>query len=69
MHIKEIKALAKLEPFRRFAIVFDSGRELIVESDTELLFPKKQPNLVIAFASGSHWIFEAESVTALRNEN
>jgi hypothetical protein len=66
MDIQQIKGLAQRQPFQPFAIVFDNGEVLMVENDTELLFPRSQPKLVIAFNDGRTWLFEAEAISALK---
>jgi hypothetical protein len=69
MTIESIKELAHRDPFRPFAIVLDSGTEIIIKADTELLFPRNRPETIYVFASNGYgWIFEAQAVTAL-NDN
>jgi hypothetical protein len=68
MNIEEIKKVANREPFRPFAIVLQSGHEIEVTTETELLFPKNRPNDVYVFANnGAGWIFEAQAVSALQD--
>jgi hypothetical protein len=66
MKMIEIKALALHEPFRPFAIVLASGQTIIVNDQSELLFPPQRPELIFVFAEGESWQFEAQAVTALR---
>jgi hypothetical protein len=69
MDIEQIKELANRTPFRPFVIVLESGQQIPVNSDTELLFPTKRPRTVYLFADdGAGWIFEMQAVSAL-NEN
>lgn len=54
------------ESFRPFLIQFKSGRQLPIDKNSELIFPKSQPNLVIAFTSdGIMCEFEFESIESL----
>jgi hypothetical protein len=69
MKIEEIKALANRHPFRPFTIEIENGQPVQITQDSDLLFPKRKPNLVIAFTSdGATHIFEAEAVAALRSD-
>ncbi len=69
MNITHIKERMQRKPFRAFSIVLDSGDEIPVMSDTELIFPKSRPVTIYVFASdGTGWIFETQVVSAL-NDN
>ncbi len=69
MTIEQIKERALRRPFRPFAIVLDNGVEIPINTDTELLFPRKRPQTIYVFADDhTGWIFEAQAVSAL-NEN
>jgi hypothetical protein len=66
MNIEQIKELAQRDPFRPFAILLDNGVEIPINSETEMLFPRKRPESVYVFAdNGKGWIFEARAVSAL----
>jgi hypothetical protein len=49
MTIKELKTKLTREPLRPFAIKLASGRQIIINSETELFFPRRHPERVIAF--------------------
>jgi hypothetical protein len=54
------------EPFRPFIVEFQSGAVLLIDGDTELLFPKKRPELVIAFTEGGlQHEFEQSAISRL----
>jgi hypothetical protein len=64
--IEQIKGLAQRDPFRPFAILLDNGVEIPISDDTELLFPRNQPQTIYVFSTnGRAWIFEAKAVSAL----
>jgi hypothetical protein len=64
--IDQIKSLAQRDPFRPFAILLDNGTEIPIGNDTELLFPRNQPQTIYVFSTnGRAWIFEAQAVSAL----
>jgi hypothetical protein len=65
MNIEEIKNRANRQPFRSFVIKLENGDLVPVTSNSELLFPHTQPDLVIAFTNGGHWTFEAKAVSAI----
>lgn len=70
MKLEQIRELAGREPFRTFTIVLESGREVEINSDTELFFPRNQPGVIFAFTSeGRTWIFEADAVNAVHQGN
>jgi hypothetical protein len=45
----DLKSRLAREPFRPFVIELASGRQISVTRETEMLFPRKRPELVIAF--------------------
>jgi hypothetical protein len=47
--IKELKTKLAREPFRSFVIELASGRQIVINQETELLFPRRHPERVIAF--------------------
>lgn len=59
MTISDLKSKLVREPFRQFVIELASGRQILIEADSELFFPKARPELVIAFtADGTMYEFE-----------
>jgi hypothetical protein len=66
MKIEDIKTLANQKPFRAFIIKLESGENVPVTSDTELLFPAKRPDTIYVFTNDAAWIFEAQAVSALQ---
>jgi hypothetical protein len=54
------------QPFRPFIIEFQSGHQILIDGDSEVLFPRKRPELIIAFTD-SHSVheFEAGAITRL----
>ena len=62
----ELKAKIEREPFRAFVIELVSGRQIIIGKDSELLSPRKRPELVIAFTDdGLQHEFEASAIASL----
>ena len=54
------------QPFRSFIIEFQSGHQILIDADTEVLFPRKRPELIIAFTgNGLMHEFEAEAIARL----
>jgi hypothetical protein len=54
------------EPFRAFIVELVSGAAILVDADTELLFPRKWPELVIAFTgNGLRHEFEEGAIARL----
>jgi hypothetical protein len=47
----DLKSKLEREPFRPFIIELGSGRQITISQDSEVLFPRKRPELVIAFTS------------------
>jgi len=61
-----LKAKMRREPFRPFIIELQSGSQILVGADSEMLFPKKRPELVIAFSeNGLMHEFEASAILRL----
>jgi hypothetical protein len=52
MHLDLLKSKMRREPFRPFIIEFQSGSSLLIDQETEILFPRKRPELVIVFTEG-----------------
>jgi hypothetical protein len=64
--LETLKAKLARQPFRPFVIEFQSGSTIIIGADTEVLFPKKRPELVIAFtAEGLQHEFEVGAIVRL----
>ena len=54
------------QPFRSFVIEFASGSQILVYADSEMLFPRRRPELAIAFTnSGTMHEFEASAIVRL----
>jgi hypothetical protein len=69
MTINDLKSKLAREPFRPFTIELVSGRQIAIGTDSELLFPKKRPGLVIAFtADGRMHEFEDSVLNSLIEE-
>jgi hypothetical protein len=69
MDIEEIKAAVRRKPFRPFAISIVDGQQLVIGQDSEVLFPRNKPQLVIVFnADGTMHLLEAEAVASLITE-
>jgi hypothetical protein len=66
MDIGEVKAVYYRKPFRPFTINIVDGEQLAIDKDSEILFPRKKPELIIVFAAdGTMHLLEAESVASL----
>jgi hypothetical protein len=62
----ELKANLAREPFRPFMIELASGRQILIEKETEILFPRRRPELVIAFTDdGLQHEFEGSAILSL----
>lgn len=66
MKIEHIKTLANRMPFRPFILKLENGDAVPITVDTELLFPRKEPNTVYVFTTDQNWIFEADAVSTLQ---
>jgi hypothetical protein len=61
----ELKAKIAREPFRPFVIELISG-QIVIGSDSEILFSRKRPELVIAFTDdGLQHEFEISRIAVL----
>jgi hypothetical protein len=61
-----LKTKMRRQPFRAFIIEFQSGHQILVDADTELLFPRKRPELIIAFTeNGLMHEFEESAIARL----
>lgn len=64
--IEALRSKMTREPFRPFVVEFESGSTLFVDANTEFLFPRKRPELVIAFTEdGLQHEFEVGAITRL----
>jgi hypothetical protein len=64
--LTELKANLAREPFRPFMIELASGRQILIDKDTEILFPHRRPELVIAFTNdGLQHEFEVSAILSL----
>jgi hypothetical protein len=62
----ELKAKMGREPFRPFIVELVSGRQIMIGKDSEMLFPRRRPELVIAFTDdGLQYEFETSAIAAL----
>lgn len=65
-NLELLKSKMRREPFRAFIVEFMSGATILIDADTELLFPRKRPELVIAFTgNGLQHEFEEVAITRL----
>jgi hypothetical protein len=61
-----LKAKLERRPFRPFVIELSSGRPILIGEQSEILFPRRRPELVIAFTEdGLQHEFELSAVIAL----
>ena len=66
MTINDLKSKLAREPFRPFIIELASGRRIVISVDSELFFPQKRPELVIAFTTdGLQHEFETSAIASL----
>jgi hypothetical protein len=66
MNQSELKAKLAREPFRPFVIELASGRRVLIGKDSEILFPRKRPELIIAFTDdGLQHEFELSVIISL----
>ena len=62
----ELKAKLSKRPFRPFIIELDSGTQIAISQDSEVLLPRKRPALAIAFTEdGRQHEFEASAIVRL----
>ena len=65
-NLELIKAKLRRQPFRAFIIEFVSGTTILIDADTEILFPRKRPELLIAFTgNGLQHEFEEGAIARL----
>jgi len=70
MKITEIKSMMEQVPFRPFTVLLENGHDLKVTRDSELLFPRNRPGLMIIFnKDGVMTIFEDHAVTAIEQNS
>jgi hypothetical protein len=61
-----LKTKMRREPFRAFIVELVSGTTLLIDADSEILFPRKRPELVIAFTgNGLQHEFEETAIARL----
>jgi len=61
-----LKTKMRREPFRAFIVDLVSGATLLIDADSEILFPRKRPELVIAFTgNGLQHEFEETAIAGL----
>lgn len=54
------------QPFRAFIVEFQSGHQILIDAESEVLFPRKRPELIIALtADGLMHEFEASAIARL----
>ena len=65
--LETLQAKIARAPFRAFVIEFQSGSSLFIDEETEVLFPRKRPELVIVFTSpnGLQHEFEVGAITRI----
>lgn len=62
----ELKAKLNREPFRAFVIELLSGRQVTIGENSEVLLPRRRPELVIAFTEdGLQHEFEVSVIASL----
>jgi hypothetical protein len=61
-----LKSKMRREPFRPFIVELRSGIQILIDADSEILFPHKCPELVIALtADGTEHEFEISAIAQL----
>jgi len=67
--ITQLKAKLDREPFRPFIVELVSGREIAISENSEVLLPRRRPELVIAFTDdGVQHEFEISAIASLIEE-
>jgi hypothetical protein len=62
----ELKAKLAREPFRPFVIELASGRQILIDQNSELFFPRLHPERVIAFTDdGMQHEFDDSAIISL----
>jgi hypothetical protein len=65
-NIELLKTKLKREPFRAFLIELASGSQILIDAESEILLPRKRPELVIAFTeNGLMHEFEGDAILRL----
>lgn len=63
---QDIKNRLEREPFRPFIIELASGAQIAIGKDSELFFPRRRPELIIAFTDdGFEHHFEISVINRL----
>jgi hypothetical protein len=63
---EQLKAKMDREPFRPFIIELTSGRQIRIGQESEVLFPRRRPELIIAFSDdGLQHEFELSAIVSL----
>jgi hypothetical protein len=66
MKIQDLKAKLERRPFRPFIIELDNSSQILIDAESEVLFPRKRPELIIAFTGdGIQHEFEGEAIIRL----
>jgi hypothetical protein len=66
MKIQDLKAKLERHPFRPFIIELNSGSQILIDAESEILFPRKRPELVIVFTRDRiQHEFEDQAITRL----
>jgi len=64
--LETLKAKMRREPFRSFIVELQSGATILIDAETEMLFPYKRPELVIIFTgNGLQHEFEQGAILRL----
>jgi hypothetical protein len=65
-NLESFKAKMRREHFRAFNIEFVSGATILIDIDTEVLFPRSRPELAIVFTrDGLQHEFEQTAIARL----
>jgi hypothetical protein len=65
-NLELLKSKMRSCPFRAFTLEFKSGATILIDAETEILFPRKRPELVIAFTgNGLQHEFEEAAIVRL----
>jgi hypothetical protein len=65
-NLELLKTKMRREPFRAFIVEFVSGTTILIDADTEVLFPRKRPELAIVFTgNGLQHEFEEAAIVRL----
>jgi hypothetical protein len=62
----ELKGKLNREPFRPFVVELIGGRQILIGKDTEVLFSRRRPELIIVFSEdGLQHEFEVSAIASL----